>query len=64
MTEQEKPDKIINISEYRKPRPVSERELVLLNLIRNQLSRACRDGCEVQVVVRVSEWGINWQIVK
>lgn len=64
MTQGIKPDKMLTNGEYRQLRPISERELVLLNFIRNQLNRCCREGGEVQVVLRVSEWGINWQIVK
>lgn len=66
LTEQANPDKIVVYHEHepRQLRPVSEREQVLLNFIRNQLNRCRGDGCEVQVTLRVSEWGVNWRVVK
>lgn len=66
LTQNIKSDKIVvyHEPEPRQLRPVSDREQALLNLIRNQLNRCLQNGCEVQVTLRVSEWGVNWRVME
>jgi hypothetical protein len=65
LTRDIKPDKIATKEpERRRLCHISDRELILLDFVRNQLNRCCQDGCEIQVTLRISEWGINWRIAK